>query len=150
MTEETQIEVQPEVIPDMPSYKYHRPAQKKYADIPVPNPIDAILLEDLPIAWERKCYVGGIEYVTVTGQSFKDRVRRPGFKKGDHITLINLTFYPGIGALYGFREGLRGGFAVRSDQVSFSDANMSTDTQDNSSVSPELSGGIGDSKTEER
>lgn len=149
MNEETQIEVQPEVVPDTPSYKYHRPAQKKYVDIPVPNPIDAILLEDLPVAWERKCYVGGIEYVTVIGQDFKDRVRQPGFKKGDHITLINLTFYPGIGALYGFREGLRGGFAVRSDQVSFSNADLSTDTQSNTSMSPELSGGIGNSTTEE-
>jgi hypothetical protein len=30
-----------------------------------------------------------------------------------------MTFYPGIGALYGFAEGKRGSFAVRPDQVSF-------------------------------
>jgi len=123
MTEE-KIETQPEVVPDSPSYQYHKPAQKKSVDIPMANPIDAVLLEDLPRSWERKCYVGGVKYIPITGETFKDRILLPGFRAGDHITLINLTYYPGVGALYGFQEGSRGAFAVRPEQVSFSNDDM--------------------------
>jgi hypothetical protein len=103
-----------------PSYKFHHPSRQKSFRIPVPKPITAELLEDLPRSWETKCLVGGIDYVTVEGQPFKQRVRRPGFKKGEHVTLTEMVFFPGVGALYGFAEGNRGGFGVRPDQVSFS------------------------------
>jgi hypothetical protein len=120
------LEVAQEAPPEAPtpgpptaSYRFHRPARQKSFSIPVPKAIDATLLEDLPRRWERQCYVGDVEYVSVEGSEFKMRVRRPGFKKGEHITLDSMTFYPGIGALYGFAEGKRGSFAVRPDQVSF-------------------------------
>lgn len=102
-----------------PSYRFHNPAKKRFFEIPVPKPIDAELLEDLPRVWERKCYVGGVEYVTVEGQSFKQRVRKPGFRKGDHVTIVGMTFFMGQGALYTFKEGSRGGYALRPDQVQF-------------------------------
>ncbi len=120
------IEVAQEAPPEAPtpeppkaSYRFHRPAMQKSFPIPVPKAIDATLLEDLPRRWERQCYVGDVEYVSVEGKEVKMRVRRPGFKKGEHITLDSATFYPGIGVLYGFLEGRRGGFAVRPDQVHF-------------------------------
>lgn len=101
------------------SYKFHRPARQRSFPIPVPKVIDATLLEDLPRRMERQCYVGDIEYVSVEGRETKMRVRRPGFKKGDHITLDSATFYPGIGVMYGFQEGSRGSLCVRPDQVHF-------------------------------
>lgn len=122
------IEVAPEQVPASveavpakpgPSYKFHKPSQQKVFRIPVPKPIDAELLEDLPRSWEQKCLVGGIDYVAVEGQAFKQRVRRSGFRQGDHITLTEMVFFPGTGALYGFKEGNRGGYGVRPDQVSF-------------------------------
>lgn len=88
-------------LPALPnSYRFHNPAQKKSIDIPVPKPIDVELLEDLPRQWEKVCF--------------------HKFRKGDHITLTSMTFYPGVGVLYGFSEGTRGGFGVRPDQFSFS------------------------------
>jgi hypothetical protein len=83
------------------SYKYPRPAQKKFIEVPIGKPLDAILLENLPRRWERVCF------------------RK--FRKGDHITLIGMTYFPGVGALYEFEEGKRGSFGVRPDQVSFPD-----------------------------
>jgi|SRR5665213_882105 len=91
--------------PTEPSpFKFHRPAQKKSVDIPVGKPLDAVLLENLPKRWERECY--------------------RQFRKDDHITLIGMTFFPGIGALYEFEEGKRGSFCVRPDQVSISDTEV--------------------------
>ena len=125
------IEAKPEEVPasvtpaaappgPQPSYKYHQPARQRFIDVPVPRPIEAVLLENLPKAWERKCYVGGFDYVAVEGQTYKKHIRRPGFRKGDSITLTGMTFVPGSGAMYAFKEGSRGGFCVRPDQVSFS------------------------------
>ena len=105
--------------PPKASYKFHSPARQKSFPIPVPKAIEATLLEDLPRRWERQCYVGDVEYVSVEGRETKMRVRRPGFKKGDHITLDSATFFPGIGVMYGFHEGKRGSFCVRPDQVHF-------------------------------
>lgn len=84
------------------SYKFHRPARKKSFTISMPQPITATLLEDLPRSWERKCY---------------DTAR---FRKGDEITLTEMVFFPGVGTLYTFKEGSRGGYGVKPDQVEFS------------------------------
>jgi len=138
--------------PPKASYKFHSPARQKSFPIPVPKAIEATLLEDLPRRWERQCYVGGVEYVSVEGRETKMRVRRPGFKTGDHITLDSATFFPGIGVMYGFQEGKRGSFCVRPDQVHFelpavadtsipvaepSEAQLPTDTEISGSVQVE-------------
>lgn len=88
------------VPPPGPSYKFHRPAQKKMIDVPVPKPIEATLLADLPRRWERVCY--------------------QQFRKDGKITLTGMVFVPGLGAMYEFAEGKRGSYCVRPDQVSFS------------------------------
>lgn len=99
------VEQDEQVVDKLPTnsppnpYRFHRPAQKKTIDIPIPKPIEAKLLEDMPRKWERVCF------------------RR--FRKGDHITLTGMTFFPGIGSLYTFSEGSRGSYCVRPDQVSF-------------------------------
>lgn len=110
--------------PKGPTYAFHRPARQRSFTIPMPKPLHATLLEDLPRAWEEQSFVGGVEYVAVEGQSHKNRVLRPGFRAGDKITLTSMVlfdahFYPGAGALYEFEEGKRGSFCVRPDQVSF-------------------------------
>ena len=110
--------------PPGPTFKFHRPSKQKSFTIPMPKPLLATLLEDLPRAWEEKCYVGGVDYVAVEGQPYKNRVRRPGFCTGDQITLTGMVlfdsrFYKDAGAMYEFEEGKRGSFCVRPDQVSF-------------------------------
>jgi hypothetical protein len=104
-TVESECQINRPVTPKVPNpFRFHSPAQKKSIDIPVPKPLDAILSENLPKRWERECY--------------------RQFRKGDHITLTGMTFFPGIGALYEFEEGKRGSFCVRPDQVSISDTAM--------------------------
>lgn len=88
----------PEKKPHDP-YRFHNPAQKKSIVIPVPKPMEAELLVNLPRKWEKVCY------------------RK--FRKGDKITLTDMLFTPGVGAVYGFTEGSRGGYAVSPDQVRF-------------------------------
>jgi len=105
--------------PPKASYRFHSPARNRFIPIPMPKPIVVTLTEDLPKSWERKCYVGGIDYIPVEGQDYKQRVRRPGFRKGDSITLSSMVFFLGAGVLYGFEEGSRQGYAVRQDQILF-------------------------------
>jgi len=93
--------------------QFRKPPRRRSFKIPVPKPIVATLLEDLPRSWERKCYVGGVEWVD------GKRVRKPGFRKGDTITLTDLVLFPGVGTLYGFAEGARESYAVRQEQVFF-------------------------------
>jgi hypothetical protein len=105
--------------PPTASYRFHSPARMRSIPIPMPKPIVVTLTENLSKSWERKCYVGNIDYIPVEGQDYKQRVRRPGFRKGDSITLSSMVFYPGVGVLYGFVEGSRQGYAVRQDQILF-------------------------------
>lgn len=97
--------------PGGPGFKYHRPAQQKSFTMKMPKPVTATLLEDLPRGWEKVCYVGDMNW--------KTRTRNPGFRKGDVITLMEMVFTPGVGAMYAFAEGGRGSFCVRPDQVIF-------------------------------
>lgn len=121
------LEAKPEEVPgekkepDPPkaSYKFHRPARQKSFKVPMPQHMTVTLTEDLPRSWEKKCHVGGIDYVAVPGHEFKERIRKPGFKTGEKITLTEMYFYPGVGALYAFTEGNRAGLAVRQDQFVF-------------------------------
>lgn len=92
------------------SYKYHKPAQQESHDVKSPQPIKALLLEDLPRSWERKCYVGKVTY--------KDgkRVGGMAFRRGCVITITGYTLFPGIGNLYWFEEGACIGACVRQEQ----------------------------------
>ena len=83
----------------MPGFKMHRPAQNKSFDLPMQHVQEAELTEDLPRSWEKKCHIS--------------------LRKGDKVTLISMTYYPGAGILYGFQEGSRGGYGLRQDQINF-------------------------------
>jgi hypothetical protein len=131
--------------PPKASYRFHSPARNKSIPIPMPKPIVVTLTENLPRSWERKCYVGGTDYLPIEGKDYKQRVRRPGFRKGEAITLSSMVFYPGIGVLYGFEEGSRGGYAVRQEQIHFPEPVSETpapgpgpapEVQSNSEVAP--------------
>lgn len=82
------------------SFKYCSPSQKRSFDIPMEKEIEAKLTEDLPLSWERKCFANKL------------------FRKDCLITLNSCTLFPGVGILYGFKEGMRGGYGVRPDQIS--------------------------------
>jgi hypothetical protein len=83
----------------VPGYKMHGPARQRSFTHNFPEARKATLKEDLPRSWEKTCY------------------RK--FKAGDEITITGTTFYPGIGALYAFTEGMRGSYGLREDQILF-------------------------------
>jgi hypothetical protein len=131
-------------------YDYHNIARQKSYPIPMEQHIVATLTKDLPRSWEKRCFVGGTTWVDGV------KVRKPGFRKGDKITLSSTTLYPGVGVLYGFEEGKRGGFGVRSDQVDImpqanDDSQENMEEQGVSTGSPSPSGeGIEPTITEGR
>lgn len=101
--------------PVMPkvAYRFCSPSRTRSYNIPVQEIVKATLTEDLPLSWERICHVGRIVY----GPNGKERL--PGFKKGEEVTLNSCTLFPGVGLLYGFAEGSRGGYGLRPDQIIF-------------------------------